>query len=175
MEERTLRIRGLGSAFDPHRKSPRRSHPPVSAQNLTGKADCTRTPTPSNCQIAATWRPSRFAGLEGVENLRADRPRSSAPGTLRRRCSRLERRDDCWSRARINYNAVLAHMLIVLLQPGRQSEPQFNLGFHLEKIELSADEAAFRSTQAEDPFYQTSPNSSLIQYQYLDLISPYCA
>jgi hypothetical protein len=45
----------------------------------------------------------------------------------------------------------------------------------MERIELSANEAAFRSTQAEDPFYETSPNSSLIQYQYLDLISLYCA
>jgi hypothetical protein len=74
----------------------------------------------------------------------------------------LERRDDCWSRARINYNAVLAHMLIVILQPGRQSEPQFNLDFHLEKIELAANEAAFRSTQAKDPIYETSLDSSLI-------------
>jgi hypothetical protein len=47
-------------------------------------------------------------------------------------------------------------------------------GFPSGKKELSANQAAFRSTQAEDP-YETSPNSSLIQYQYLDLISLYCA
>jgi hypothetical protein len=48
-------------------------------------------------------------------------------------------------------------------------------GFPFGKKDLSANESAFRSIRAEDPFYETSPNSSLIQYQYLDLISLYCA
>src|SRR6185436_13974614 len=67
-------------------------------------------------------------GLEGVENLGADGPRPGAPGTLCRRRARSQRFNDQRLGIRIDRDAVLAHALIVFLQPGRESEPQFALG-----------------------------------------------
>jgi hypothetical protein len=66
------------------------------------------------------------AFLEGAENPRAYEPRSDAPGTLRRCCSVVQRLEDCRRRIEFDRDAVLLHPLIIFLQPGRQSEPQFN-------------------------------------------------
>src|SRR5437868_7195496 len=85
------------------------------------RAAISKSPAPSS-------RPLWFAGLEGVENLGADGPRPSAPGTLRRRRSRSQRFNDRRFGIWIDRDAVLAHALIVFLQPGRQREPQIALG-----------------------------------------------
>ena len=76
-----------------------------------------------------------FAGLESVENLSTDRPGSGAPGTLRRRRSRLERCDDSRRRTRLNCDAALAHALVVLLLPGGHREPQLNLGLATRSVD----------------------------------------